>query len=135
MLSIFFLNQCLMNKWGLMRQSLTKSLVFKVYQLLKTFTSLLEASLPFHSQQTECHLVLRRKFWLYLHPFQISCPCHFSEAALTKDSTTLSFLNRMKPLYLKSTPTVPIVKCKLISTMKIPTFVRCGETGTPIDSP
>lgn len=51
-----------MNKWGLMRQSLTKSLVFKVYQLLKTFTSLLEASLPFHSQQTECHLVLRRKF-------------------------------------------------------------------------
>ena len=30
-----------MNRWGLMSHSLTMSLVFKVYQLLKTFTSLL----------------------------------------------------------------------------------------------
>lgn len=117
MLSIFFFNQCLMNKWGLMRQfnkvfglqslSVTQNLHQPPWGLL---------TLSFSAE--EYHLVLQRKFWLNLHPFQISCPCHFSEAALTKNSMTLSFPNRMKPLHLKSMPTVPTVKCKLISTMK-----------------
>lgn len=99
----FFLNQWLMNKWGLMRQfnkvfglqslSVTQNLHQPPWGLL---------TLSFSAE--EYHLVLQRKFWLNLHPFQISCPCHFSEAALTKNSMTLSFPNRMKPLHLKSNP-------------------------------
>lgn len=72
-----------MNKWGLMRHSLTKSLVFKVYQLLKTFTSLLG---PPHS------FILSRQNVILSHGENFDLTCILSRFAVP--ATTLNLLSQ-----------------------------------------